>query len=622
MKKAIFSIFYLIMFLSVRAQLLDDSTVLVYGPATVQVIYENDLLFNLEETHAIDTSVQFLHRWDYYTRDQRFYQDLGNNGTARMPVFFQLPSIIGRTSGLNAYDHLLVQPAEFKYYDTKSPYMIVDAVLGGVGRSLAGLSYTQNIKPNWNFGFTFHRLVSDKQIGAVTTQFDRNVVSTVMTAHTYFDHGKIPYKLLFNVSRLNHNVAETGGVFGTDSTLTSQLFQYTESAINLREATGNELRLNWHLYHEYGLFKEFELYHQLDYNNQDFKYKDRLDVNQPSGYNPYRDFYRQFLISADTTSENTSFKVLSNEVGIKGNISSVYYRFYARNRIIDQSNTHANPFPTFTEGYLGAISQFRWKDAFTVNAQAEFTQSGEYLLIGSIQSKLLTASYTSMRYAQSLLSQRYSGNHHDWNNNFTQGFANEIKAVLNAEFKFLKLSPEARFTTINNLVYFDALSSPQINSSALLLSQIGGNINFSVFTNQLKKEAFKLDQFVMLTNVSGRNSQVMPVPALFYNARMYWDGTWFSDAVPVQWGVEFHTRSAYYANTYQPDIQQFYLQNNLQIESYFVADLFVNMRIDKIFVFLKYNHINQPADNGYFVTPFYPGLGRIFDFGVKWLFFD
>ncbi|MDE0472860.1 MAG: hypothetical protein OXH57_13075, partial [Ekhidna sp.] len=74
--------------------------------------------------------------------------------------------------------------------------------------------------------------------------------------------------------------------------------------------------------------------------------------------------------------------------------------------------------------------------------------------------------------------------------------------------------------------------------------------------------------------------------------------------------------------TFSPELQQFYLQDELRIPGYYKADLFINMRLDKFLLSVKWTHIDQPSDNGYFASPFYPGQPRVIDLIFRWMFFD
>ena len=63
------------------SQILDDSTVLVYGPSTLNVILEENLKSNDKTLVFIDTLVGNLDRFTAYGRSDYKLQNLGNIGT-------------------------------------------------------------------------------------------------------------------------------------------------------------------------------------------------------------------------------------------------------------------------------------------------------------------------------------------------------------------------------------------------------------------------------------------------------------------------------------------------------------------------------------------------------------
>ena len=83
-----------------------------------------------------------------------------------------------------------------------------------------------------------------------------------------------------------------------------------------------------------------------------------------------------------------------------------------------------------------------------------------------------------------------------------------------------------------------------------------------------------------------------------------------------------HYKSAYYAPSYAPSIQQYYIQDEYLLPSYVVADIFADFRIDTFTMFIKYTYLNQKKLGGYFTAPDYIGQKRTLDFGVRWMFFD
>ncbi len=616
-----FVFLFLLISIGAFSQITDDSSKLVYGPATTRIIYERDLKDNLPVgEHELDTSLFELENFVAYDRLNRAYQDLGNNGTAISPIFPLLPSTIGKTSGFHSYDYYFKQPKDFRYYNTRSPFMDVRAAFGSQGRSTVDFSYSANVNPTWNVGIDLSRITTDKQIGAEQTQGDANVRNTLYDIYTYYQHPDRPYKLMFNFVGFTHKVDETGGVLVlSEAPLESEFFQYRDSDIQLEDAVSEANYSNVHLFHEYALFDQFQVYHQLDRGRRVNRYSDFQDAVS-GGYDTYRDFYSNFLFDTDTTYEEARFREFSNEVGLKGTLSSVFYRFYVRRRDVDLSYLLLE-LPAEGENYLGGVTRFDWRD-FRVEGKAEFLSTGELMLQGQLQSELVEASYTTIRYKPTYLTDRYFGNHNEWRNNFSQGFSNHLTGGLNLELGPVAFHPRAELLNMDDFFYFDqnVVASQAVGSA--LITRLGGNLNFFFKTNSEGVSGFHFNNQFYYSTTSGDASELIRIPELFYNGRYYWKGKIFQKSVPVEIGINAHSKSSYFGNAYDPATQQFYLQDDFQIDQFLAMDFFINMRIDKIFAFLKVTHFNQAPNSGYFVTPYYPGQNRVFDFGVRWLFFD
>ena len=78
------------------------------------------------------------------------------------------------------------------------------------------------------------------------------------------------------------------------------------------------------------------------------------------------------------------------------------------------------------------------------------------------------------------------------------------------------------------------------------------------------------------------------------------------------------------AEAYNPSYQQFHLQNTFDVYAYPVLDFFLDFRINRTRVLLKYNHLNAGllSREGYFVTPDYTGYRSFLDLGISWYLFD
>ncbi len=621
MKKGWF-IYFILLSNLVFAQIIDDSTELVYGAKTTQIIYQSHLKNNQPKEVRPDTSLYELEKFTIIDIANRKFQDLGNNGTALFPIFHTLPSQIGRTSGLNVYDPIMKTQEELKYYDSKSPHINLLVVFGGEGRSVVDMSFTRNISENWNVGFDIHRITSDKQIGK-SGQQDRNAVTSIFDVYSYYQHSEIPYSTMFSITNSSFDIEETGGIYIEDLATANQaeFFEYQDSDIQLNEARATDKRLNIHLFHQYNWTKPLQFYHQLDIKTQTFGYQD-FSGGGNSNYDAYEDYYDRLLIDADSTYDLFEWREVSNEIGIKGDLANLFYRVYLKRRDIDFDNLYQDPTDRFSETFIGGYTRFDWQEKFDVVAKAELLQSGEYQLKGNLNSDLIFASYTSMSYKPSFLQDKYFGNHNEWNNNFSSAFTNEIKGGINVDLGFLKVRPQARLLTRDGFFYFDEQAQSSQSNEIAVLTSLGGDFNFRVTTNRDNSEAFHFENEVYFTTISGDGADKMVVPQFFYNGRIFWRGAWFKDTMGVEIGADIHSKSAYYAMGFAPEVQQFHLQDEFEIDAFYTVDAFISMRVNNVRAFVKLVNINQQDNGGYFVTPYYPGQARTMDFGVRWLFFD
>lgn len=599
---------------SANAQIVDDTSKLVYSSRTTKIIYELDVKNNAPKDRFPDTTLYKIENYMLSDRTAHHYQDLGNNGTAVFPVFYPMSDQIGKTSGFNVYDPYMIEPNQVKYYDTKSPFMDVEVVFGGNFRSTVDFTYARSMDESFSIGFDLHKITNAKQIG-FTSIDDRNVQGNVFSLYSSYKDKNRPYRALFNVVSMNHNVGEVGGIDVDDDATDAELFLYQDSNVRLSDVKANDSRLNWHLYHEYAWQEQLQFYHQIDFRKQETAYSDNLRSSD-------LEFYGDANIDTEATNQRSEFKELANEIGIKGDLSSLFYRAYIKRRSFDFSYLFLDAIEPSNENFIGGYARFDWREKFNIEANAEFLQTGEYQILGKLNSDLIFASYNSVRAKVPIFYERYFGNHNEWNQGLTPTFNNEIKGGAQIKTKYFQLRPIARFLTMNNLVYLDQAQQPQQSGAVAILTSVGGNFNINVKTSKKYNESLIFENEIYYTTISGGAKDNVRVPTLFYNGRLFWRGAWFKKSMNVEVGMNIHAKTEYFAMDYSPNLQHFYLQDNFLIESFYTADFFINMQVNNVRVFVKMMHFNQQNDGGYFVTPYYPGEPRLFDLGVKWMFYD
>ncbi|MFY0651977.1 MAG: hypothetical protein JXQ96_08095 [Cyclobacteriaceae bacterium] len=596
---------------SAVSQIIDDSTKLVYGAHSTGFTFERKIRENDTTFQKIDSTLFQFENFEVIKQKKEYYQDLGVNGSAMHPMYYSVPTTIGRTSGFNAYNPYMIKPEDFKYYDSKSPYMDLNVAFGGNGRSMVDFNYSRNVNPNWNVGFDISRMSSNRQVGEVALTGDNNNTrSSIIDLYTFYESKKKDYSILFHVIRFEHAVRETGGVAVDAGADEVDFFQYADTPIKLANAQSKDARVNFHIYQEYSLKPFFEVYHIFDKKSTRNEFNDYPLSSDQSYFDNI--FYR-----TDSTLDASTFNEFTNEFGLKGKLSNtLFYGAYLKRRDIDFRYVYSESFGHEAENYLGGDVKLFITDNNVVGGNIEILDGGQYYLRGFLENKYLKASYTSAIYLPSFMSEQYLGNHYDWSNDFDQIIVNSIEGSASYDFSFLSIEPRVSITSVDNYVYFDESKAAAQSSSNAIINRYSVRADFSLGKH------FRLNNDINYTLLAGGATDIFRVPDLLVNSKWYYESVWFNDYMPIQLGVNVRWQSAYFANGYDPVTQQFYVQNELETKSYVAADIFLNFKAKNLRIFAKMTHINQPGEGGYFATPFYPGQKKVFDIGCRWLFFD
>ncbi len=601
------------------SSILDDSTKQVYGPTTSRYFYEDDVFFNRKKFYFIDTVIRDFHRFNFVQHYNNLYQDLGNVGTAMKSIYYQAPEQIGVRSGFHGYD-LYWDKERIQYYDTKSPYTNMKVILGGKGRSLTDIGFSRNINPQWNAGFNFRAILMDKQIQR-QGKGDRHVKGTYYDFYTSYFTKDEKYRLFFNFRRNHQQVDEYGGNLLDDDFVMDDFYD-DNAQPNLTEAESRELRMNIHIYHQYELAKALQVYHAFDRTRQENQFFD-TPAAAPD------DFYDHIEVDSATTSDYAKLVTYRNEVGIKGNLSKLFYNGYYA---IRQYNMHYKYMDTDTlsvpvkgyENYLGGRLALDIDSIFTLTGWAEVMANGNYRIEGTLSSKWLEAKLRQSQYLPSYLQQAYRGAHDAWNNDFDAVESSQLSGFLHYNAKFVSISPGVSFTRLKNYVYFKYGDFSQ--EQTVLPVQSAGN---QIFASPELRLNIRMGNHVALhtrsiyTTFIQNDDDAIRVPPLFVNAQIAYDNIHFGGNLDLHTGFEIHWQSAYAADGYDLVTQQYYRQDQFTVPDFPIVDIFVNAKINRGRIFFKYNNVIQLiTKSGYLATPYYPGQRNIFDFGFDWSFYD
>lgn len=599
------------------SKVIDDTTRNIYGPNTSHYYFEDDFFANRNALHKIDTTRWNFHRFSYVQRYDNFYQDLGNIGTAIRPIYNSVSEVIGRTSGFDTYD-LYWNTETIRYFDTKSPYSNMKLVLGGKGRSMTKVTFSRNITPRWNFGFNYRALLIDKQIQR-KGKGDRNIRSTYYDLYSVYHTKDSTYSVFVNYRKNFHQADENGGVLTEDQFKYSDFFLDTAQP-SLTEAESNDTRSNYHLFHQYKIGSALQLYHKGDWYKQRNRFKDE-EVDSA-----YFDFV---VVDSAAVRDEVDFNTLRNEVGVKGSLSKLFYNGYVawRRYSMDYKYFDEDKFFLNTsadEVYVGGRIELQVDSLITVKGWAEWMMDERYQIHGSIRTKWFEASAKRSVSTPTFLQQAYRGSHDFWRRNFSNVEGTEVKGNLILQTERIGIFPGVRFSTFRNYILFkeDTASDGQkvlpIQSSGYQ-TWVSPELNFSIWITK----HINLNSQILYTKILENSEDAIQVPELFVNTQLSYTSIWFKDNLDFQAGIDVHWNQAYYAPSYDVAIQQFYIQQTFEVPAYPIVDLFLNAKIRRARIVLKYNNVLMMfRDYGNIPTPYYPGIKNIIDFGFDWSFYD
>ncbi|UMB60135.1 putative porin [Lutibacter sp. A80] len=201
---------------------------------------------------------------------------------------------------------------------------------------------------------------------------------------------------------------------------------------------------------------------------------------------------------------------------------------------------------------------------------------------------------------------------YNWSNDFKN---EEIKNV-GFEFKLNKWgSVNASYNLVDNFTYFDTISSPTQAKETLNYVKVKANQYFT-YRN------FTIDNTVMYQNVLEGES-FFRVPQIVTRNTLYYSNYVFKGKpLYLQTGVTFKYFTAFNLNAFDPLLNEFVLQDDIEIGNYPIFDFFLNMQVRRTRIFFKVENFGASfTGRNYYSAPNYPYRDLTIRFGLVWNFF-
>jgi hypothetical protein len=241
----------------------------------------------------------------------------------------------------------------------------------------------------------------------------------------------------------------------------------------------------------------------------------------------------------------------------------------------------------------------------SIKASAIYKKDSIFSLKGFAEITSKTPNFNKILYQSDYI-------YYNWNNDFN----NEEIKLLGLEFNSDKWGNlKASYNLIDNYTYFDANSLPIQATEPLNYIKVKLN-------KAISWRNFTLDNTVMYQLVS-KGEDFFRVPELVTRNSLYYANHLFkSKPLYLQTGFTFKYFTAFNMNAFNPLLNEFVLQDIVEIGAYPMVDFFLNAQIRRTRLFLKVENITASyTGRNYYSAPNYPYRDLTVRFGIVWNWF-
>ncbi len=588
---------------------------------------------------ALDTLQDGIHNFN-----DIFKKSISNTYLGNFPSPYESNIFIERNQVENFYPLtylrcFLFMPDDVFYFNTTTPYSRLKYFTGGgkgKAENMIDAWHVQNINPFWNAGVRYHLISSD---GRYANQ--KSKISNFSLFSSY-ERDRIVASFFFGQHK--GEIHENGGIqdrtYVTDS---------TEKAENIQTCLGqNEVYntfniLNFNFQGQYNIGKPKQVIHDKD-TSDTYPAKAVLNIRTQNNRHKFEEesinleFYRHTYIDSTQTTDHyksksvdISAKFIINEHPKYKYLPGIYagldftkekYRqtvgLDTAHQALEGSKNYMGTYITAGIFNIDTSAMLNYDIAGRIGVLGYY--AGNFKVDGFISQALRKDKNSLLRADAKIELQNvnpfinmYIGNHNMWDNDFKA-----IKTI-NIEGRYInrRLRTELGlgFTNIYSHVYFDSTVMPRQTSKTLII------------LSAWAKEVFRAGHFYFDQSVYFQKStqeEILSLPAISVYSHNYYQNYLFKRALQLQIGFDLYYNTEFYADNYAPDIMQFYNQREYKTGNYPKADVFLNLKIKRAHIFVKYEHVNFhiKQHGNFFSAADYPINPAMLKFGIQWDFFD
>lgn len=594
------------------------------------------------------------------------YNSLSNMGSPRLSRLY-----MERTEHdylfLSPFDQFYVKPEDFKFFNTKSPFMNLTYQWAGSrtsGDDHFRALYTNNVGKRFNFGALYHYIYGKGYYDHQSTSF--------MDATAWASYVGDRYDLHLHYTHNFMKMGENGGIeddrYITTPEDFSQSYQPGDIPVNLNATWNRQEHDIVYLNHRYhvgftrtdsdslGIHETFTpvttFFHTLQFGSYRKNYR---SYEQPT------DFYAHDYLPGDSTNTRDRTMQFRNYLGIslregfnKYAVAGLSAYVGFEHLSFNMPDTLASATPSATQA--GRATRLKQSENNILvggrilreqgryihwNADVEFTvagdKAGDLKLNGEADLNIPLMGDTAQVTLYGRLSHTTPNNYYTTYHSRYAWWDNSLDRVVSerigGQISFPKTRTRLRgaVENVKNFVYLadegTAIASSDGTTSAYnhdaVVRQEGGNIQIVSLTleQNFKLGILHLDNEVTYQTTS--NEDVLPLPKLNLFHNLYLDFR-IAHVLDCELGGYLVYFTEYYAPDYSPTVGLFMnqnKQNRTKIGNYPILSAYINFSLKRTRFYVQYYHANQ-GDGRYFWAPHYPMNPSCVRFGISWNFYD
>jgi len=590
-------------------------------------------VFPQNDTKNIDTNLIYFQNYDPAIKAYPFNTNLGNIGQASENMVFNNMPRCGYSYGLKAFDAYKFNSSQENYYYSLLPFTNLFYNLGSKREQIFQVTHYHHVQNKVFLGVDY-RVVNIPG----RDNFFQKTNNHALSVFTYYATKNKKYGVYINYIFNKEKTQDNGGLTDDTTYLNYRKGNNSNTSdINLRTAETNWRESTVLLKQYVALSRENtvnkkdslsplkkinlgRIIHTFNFTKQRIKFSDsNPNPNYypiiPNDSGPLNDstwFYKIENTLEWTNSEQNKEngnRWLRYFVKVKHAYTEVHQlnrNFYISN-VIPSLGLSIDPYKTLKINVSGDYVFMDYnKSDYSLMASAK-----QYFIFNekNYGSVGLKVSYSKTK--PEWFYEHYYSKYYQWDYDFAQ------QEILNASFNYMykNLSVGIDYYNLFNYVYMDADSRPRqyTNGSINLLSAY-------IYKNFVIGK-FQIDNKIVYQYNDKKS--LIRTPDLIAMQSYMFTTPMFKKALLFQVGIDLLYNTKYYANAYQPALGTFVLQNERKVGNYLNADVFINLKVQRVRIFLKLsNFLSGLIGYDYFTVPHYPMQDRLFRFGVSWLFHD